>query len=153
MPRASDGMKGKGSDAGRKRPRLSAVKLDRLIAEALVDAYGDEEQRMGFYTMLEDHLAMPFKTDLLGVEVTVQRVDLTDDDQIVAVCARGRLRQAIPILALPLPDPPPPGAEWIQAYRHADALREPLRVGELQGEPGGLDGEVLRCLPAGVLVR
>ncbi len=117
MPRASEGMKGKGSDARRKRPRVSAAKLDRLIEEALVDAYGEEEQRAAFYTMLEDHLAMPFKTDLLGVEVTVQRVDLTDDDQIVAVCARGRLQQAIPILALPLPDPPPPGAEWIQAYR------------------------------------
>jgi hypothetical protein len=98
-------------------PRHSAGKLDRLIEEALVDAYGEEEQRTAFCTMLEDHLAMPFKTEVLGVEVTVQRVDLTDDGQIVAVCARGRLRQAIPILALPLPDPPPPGAEWIQAYR------------------------------------
>ena len=97
--------------------RLSAAKLDRLIDEALVDAYGEEEQQTAFYTMLEDHLAMPFRTEVLGVEVTVQRVDLTDDGQIVAVCARGRLRQAIPILALPLPDPPPSGAEWIQAYR------------------------------------
>ena len=117
MPTASEGKKRKGSDAGSRHRRLSAAKLDRLIEEALVDAYGEEEQRTAFYTMLEDHLAMPFKTDLLGVEVTVQRLDLTDDDQIVAVCARGRLRQAIPILALPLPDPPPPGAEWIQAYR------------------------------------
>jgi hypothetical protein len=28
------------------------------------------------------------------------------------------LRQAIPILDLPLPTPPPDGAEWIEAYRH-----------------------------------
>jgi len=97
--------------------RLAAAKLDRLIEEALVYAYGEEEQRTAFDTMLEDHLAMPFKTEVLGVEVTVQRVDLTNDEQIVAVCACGRLRQAIPILALPLPDPPPPGADWIQAYR------------------------------------
>lgn len=60
---------------------------------------------------------MPFKTEVLGVEVTVQRVDFTEDEQLVAVCARGRLRQAIPILALALPDPLPPGAEWIQTYR------------------------------------
>jgi hypothetical protein len=117
MPKADARKKGKGPDVGRKPPRLAAGKLDRLIEEALVDAYGEEEQQMGFCTMLEDHLAMPFETEVLGVEVTVQRVDLTDDGQIVAVCARGRLRQAIPILALPLPDPPPPGAEWIQAYR------------------------------------
>jgi hypothetical protein len=108
---------GEGGRCGEKAPRLSAAKLDRLIEEALVDAYGEAEQRMGFYTMLEDHLAMPFKTEILGAEVTVQRLDLTDDDQIVAICARGRLQQAIPILALPLPDPPPSGTEWIQAYR------------------------------------
>ena len=59
----------------------------------------------------------PFKTEVLGVEVTVQHMDLTDDEQIVAVCTSGKLRQAIPILALPLPDPPPQGAEWIEAYR------------------------------------
>jgi hypothetical protein len=33
------------------------------------------------------------------------------------MCARGKHRQAIPILDLPLPDPPPDGAEWIAAYR------------------------------------
>jgi hypothetical protein len=117
MPRASEGSKGNREDRGAKRPRVSAARLDRLIAEAVVDAYGEDEQRVGFYTMLEDHLALPFKTEILGVAVTVQRVDLTDDDQIVAVCTRGRERQSIPILALPLPDPPPAGAEWIQAYR------------------------------------
>jgi hypothetical protein len=53
-----------------------------------------------------------------GVEVTVTGVDLTEDEQIVAICARGRSRQRIPILDLPLPTPPPQGAEWIAAYRH-----------------------------------
>lgn len=117
MAAMSKAKKGKALDAGRKHLRVSAAKLDRLIEEALVDAYGEEEQRMGFYTMLENHLAMPFKTEVLGTEVTVRRIDLTDDDQIVAVCTSGKLRQAIPILALPLPNPPPLGAEWIQAYR------------------------------------
>ena len=117
MATTSKAKGGKASDAGTKHRRLSGAKLDRLIEEALVDAYGEEEQRTAFYTMLEENLATPFTTAVLGVEVTVQRVDLTDDEQIVAVCTRGRLRQAIPILALPLPDPQPIGAEWIQAYR------------------------------------
>lgn len=60
---------------------------------------------------------MPFHTTVLGVEVTVQCVDLSGDDRIVAVCIRGRDRQRIPILDLPLPTPAPPGAEWIEAYR------------------------------------
>jgi hypothetical protein len=35
----------------------------------------------------------------------------------VAVCGRGRSRQRIGILDLPLPDPLPDGAEWVEAYR------------------------------------
>ena len=88
-----------------------------MIEEATVDAYGSSEQITGFYTMLDEHLTVPFKTEVLGVEVTVTRVDVSTDERIVAVCARGRTRQRIPILDLPLPDPPPSGAEWIEAYR------------------------------------
>ncbi len=98
-----------------KRP--SNAKLDHLIKEAIVDAYGESEQKVGFYTMLEDNLAVPFRTEMLGVEATVQRIDMTDDEQIVAVCTRGKSCQRVPILELPLPDPPPKGAEWIDAYR------------------------------------
>jgi len=101
----------------RNRARPSAAILDALIAEALVDAYGDSEQRTAFYTILEESLAMPFTTEVLGVEVNVERLDLTADEQIVAVCRCDRIRQRIPILDLPLPDPPPQGTEWIQAYR------------------------------------
>ncbi|MBM5811317.1 MAG: hypothetical protein FJ191_05045 [Gammaproteobacteria bacterium] len=88
-----------------------------MIADAIVDAYGESEQIVGFYTMLEDNLATPFRTRVLGVEVTVERLDLTDDEQIVAVCARGKSRQRVPILDLPLPGPPPRGADWILAFR------------------------------------
>ena len=95
----------------------SDTKLDEMIEEAIVDAYGESEQTVGLYTMLEENLATPFKTEMLGVEVTVERLDLTDDEQIVAVCARGKSRQRVPILDLPLPSPPPEGADWIMAYR------------------------------------
>ena len=44
--------------------------------------------------------------------VTVERFDLTEADEVIA------------ILDLPLPSPPPPnGAEWIEACRHW--VREP----------------------------
>lgn len=36
------------------REVLTAAKLDTLIEEATVDAYGESEQVTGFYTMLED---------------------------------------------------------------------------------------------------
>jgi hypothetical protein len=88
-----------------------------MIEEAIVDAYGDSEQTVGFLTMMEDHLAVPFRTELLGVEVSVECLELTDEDEIVAVCARGRSRRRIPILDLPLPRPAPRGSDWIEAYR------------------------------------
>jgi hypothetical protein len=88
-----------------------------MIEEAIVDAYGESEQVGGFYTMIEDNLAVPFETTLLGIAVTVKGVDVTERDEIVAVCTRGRCRQTIPILDLALPSPPPAGAEWIEAYR------------------------------------
>ena len=97
--------------------KLSAAKLKRLIEEAIVDAYGESEQRVGFLTMIEDNLTLPFVTRVLGVDVTVERIDLTSSGEIVAICRRGRTRQAIPILELPLPIPAPQGAEWIEAYR------------------------------------
>jgi Calcium binding len=102
----------------RSRQRLSRRRLGALIEEAVVDAYGDSEQRVGFLTMLEEHLAVPFITAILGVAVRVERVDLNDADEIVAICRRGRQRQTIPILDLPLPTPAPDGWEWIEAYRH-----------------------------------
>jgi len=89
-----------------------------MVEEATVDAYGESEQVCGFYTMLENDLDLPFDTAVLGADVTVERIDLTDDNHIVVVCRRGRERQRLPILDLPLPEPPPKGWEWIEAYRH-----------------------------------
>jgi hypothetical protein len=89
-----------------------------MIEEARVDANGESEQVTGFYTLIDEHLTVPFETTLLGMPVSVKGVDVTEWDEIVAICTRGKLRQAIPILGLVLPSPPPAGAEWIDAYRH-----------------------------------
>jgi hypothetical protein len=102
----------------RSRTRLPKHELEALIEEAIVDAYGESEQRVGFFTMLEEHLAVPFMTEILGVPVQVDRIDLNDAEEIVAICRRGRHRQSIPIVDLPPPPLPPPGWEWIDAYRH-----------------------------------
>ena len=84
----------------------SDTKLDEMIEEAIVDAYGESEQTVGLYTMLEENLATPFKTEMLGVEVTVERLDLTDDEQIVAVAPAERRSARFSIC----PAQPPPKA-------------------------------------------
>ncbi|WP_431876870.1 hypothetical protein [Micromonospora marina] len=93
------------------------VALEAMIAEATVDTDGHEDERAGLFAMIEEHLAVPFTTTVLGVEVTVRKVELTADS-IAAVCARGRHRQRVGLLDLPLPTPAPDGAGWIDAYRH-----------------------------------
>ena len=97
---------------------LSRAKLTQLIEEAVVDAYTKEEQAVGFLAMIEEHLAMPFAVKVLGVDADVEKVAMTLDGQIVAICRRGKTRQKISILDLPLPTPTPAGVEWIAAYRH-----------------------------------
>ncbi|WP_037600833.1 hypothetical protein [Streptacidiphilus rugosus] len=92
------------------------AQLDGLVEEATVDAYGEEEEETGLFTVVQEHLAVPFTTMVLGVEVNVVNVDLTASG-IVAICARGKQRQTIGLLDMPLPTPPPEGAEWIEAYR------------------------------------
>jgi uncharacterized hydantoinase/oxoprolinase family protein len=99
-------------------PLYSKAKLEKLIEEAVVDAYREEEQVGGFFTMMEEHLALPFSANVLGVDVVVEKVDTTCNGRIVAVCRRDQTRQRIGILDLSLPTPAPAGTEWIAAYRH-----------------------------------
>lgn len=88
-----------------------------MVAEATIDCYGEEEQLTGLATMIENELKVPFRTTVLGLAVTVRRVTYAPHG-LVADCVRGQHRQAIHLLDLPLPEPPPKGAEWIAAYRH-----------------------------------
>ena len=96
---------------------LSKAELAAMAEEATVNAYGDDEQAMGFHAMIADNLTIPFVTSVLGVEVTVEHIDLGEDNSILAVCAHGGIRQAVRVLDLPLPEPPPAGTQWIDAYR------------------------------------
>ena len=97
---------------------LDRARLEALIEEATVDCYNETEQAAGLFVTIQDHLHLPFTTRILGVEVAVVAVEQGDDDSVVAVCERGGERQRVPLLDLPLPSPPPEGAEWIAAYRH-----------------------------------
>jgi hypothetical protein len=98
------------------KPSVENLQLDALIEEATVDAYSDSEQASGFLACFEQ-IAVPFTTEVLGVEVSVTGFDLTDNETLVAVCRRGKATQRIPVLDLRLPTPPPEGHAWIAAYR------------------------------------
>jgi hypothetical protein len=96
-------------------PRIPKARLAAMVEEATVDCHDESEQASGWFTMIEENLAVPFEAVVLGATVTVERIDITETDQIVAICARGRHRQSISILDLPLPSRSPDGWEWIEA--------------------------------------
>ena len=96
---------------------LSAREFDALVEQATVDAYDMDEQLAGLRAVIGDELVTPFQTMVLGVEVTVTGVDLVPGTGIVALCRCGAYKQRIGLLDLPLPSPPPTGAQRIDAYR------------------------------------
>lgn len=100
------------------RKKWTALELDELVEEATVDCYDESEQVSGFYTMIQDNLALPFETTLFGAKVAVERIDLTEGDEIVAFCRKGSELRKLRLIDVPLPAPPPEGAQWIAAYRH-----------------------------------
>jgi hypothetical protein len=95
----------------------TSAQLDELIEEATVDCHDEEEQASGFFAIIDDNLALPFMTSILGVEASVSAVVMDDDGRIKAVCERNGEQQRIDLIDLRLPSPPPSGAEWIAAYR------------------------------------
>ena len=105
----------------------TSAQLDELIEEATVDCYDEEEQATGFFAVIEDNLALPFTTRILGVDASVTAVEMDNDGRIKAVCERSGEQQRLDLIDLPLPSPPPSGAEWIAAYRRwmeGDAFAE-----------------------------
>ena len=100
------------------RPKKpTRARIREMIEAATVDAYDRSEQVTGFMTMLENELALPFETNVLGVTVKVTGIDVSRDETLVAICERGRTKQRVALGDLPLPTPRPRGAEWIDAYR------------------------------------
>ncbi|MEU0387139.1 hypothetical protein [Streptomyces chartreusis] len=88
-----------------------------MIEEATVDAYGQDEQLTGFFTMIEESLAVPFTTTVLGVGVSVVGVDLAEDGRVVARCARGRSDRTSEFWTCHCRNPPR-GLAMVGAYRY-----------------------------------
>jgi hypothetical protein len=96
---------------------MDRSELEALVSEALVDAYGPDGELTAWSAVLEDALAVPSTTTVLGREVTVTKLEIPENGGIRAVCVAEGHRQRIAPTDLPLPEPPPVGAEWVAAYR------------------------------------
>ena len=52
------------------KPKRDPVREERIHEEIIVDAYGPEEQAMGWYYYLEDKIHFPFQAKCIASKVT-----------------------------------------------------------------------------------
>ncbi len=105
-----------------RNPAKDPIREDRIHNEAIVDAYGPEEQAMSWYYYLENKIRFPFQAKCIvaklvsplkkGETVEVRRLapeDACPTDMLVLICWQGR-NMAVPLsqLAPSIQTNPPP---------------------------------------------
>lgn len=94
------------------------MRTRKMIEEAIVDAYDEAEQEVGFLTMMQDRLPCPLTALVVGEEVKVTGFDIGPGGRgIVAICRRKGRVYRTGVLALQWSEKRPKGSEWIEAYR------------------------------------
>jgi hypothetical protein len=113
-----------------KRPAEDPVREERIRDEAIVDAYGPEEQAMSWYYYLEGKLSFPFLARCIagravsplkkGEEVQVRRMapeEICANEMFVRIRWQGR-NLAVPLSQLAAVDPGEETAEAIGDWHY-----------------------------------
>jgi hypothetical protein len=113
-----------------KQRRKNPEREDRIHNEAIVDAYGPEEQAMSWYYYLENKLHFPFHAKCIaskatsplrkGETVEVRRLapeDTCTSDMLVLIQWQGR-KMAVPLSQLNAIDPDEPTNEAIGDWHY-----------------------------------
>ena len=95
-----------------KKPKKDPIREERIQNEAIVDAYGPEEQAMGWYYYLEDKIRFPFQAKCIVAKAvspllkgeTVEAQDMAPEDacsadMLVLIGWQGRT-MAVPLSQL-----------------------------------------------------
>ena len=98
--------------------KLDEQKIQAALQEAIVDAYGDDEQHTGLLTVIQDELQFPFKAKVLGEVLQVVGMKWPEDDAygLDLVCERNGHQQRIEARSVELIKPLPQGHLCLAAY-------------------------------------
>ncbi len=96
---------------------MRIAELDDLVAEIVVDAYGDDEQHVAFHELFSSEVATPVVATVLGLTVEVIGFDYHDARHgVMATCRRDKVTHELG--AADVIFPPDSTAAWVQAaYR------------------------------------
>jgi len=113
-----------------KKPKKDPIREDRIHNQAIVDAYGPEEQAMSWYYYLDDKIRFPFQAKCIaskvvsplrkGDTVEVRRMapeDACSADMLVLIRWQGR-KMAVPLSQLAAIDPDESTAEAIGDWHY-----------------------------------
>ena len=106
------------------RERISPEKrarLEKLIDEAIVDAYDEYEQFMGMVYALDENLNFPFRAEVLGEVVEVVGIDDSRSSLrrgIMAQIRKGGKTFVFPLAELKPIDPDKVTTEWLEAFHY-----------------------------------
>ena len=113
-----------------KKPEKDPIREDRIHNQAIVDAYGPEEQAMSWYYYLDDKIRFPFQAKCIaskvvsplrkGDTVEVRRMapeDACSADMLVLIRWQGR-KMAVPLSQLAAIDPDESTAEAIGDWHY-----------------------------------
>lgn len=96
----------------KKKPKPDDEREERIAMEIIVDAYGPEEQAMGWYYYLEDNLRFPFtalcsakrSTSPLRLQEEVKVLKMAPEEEcekeMFVMIRRGKGRLAVPLSQL-----------------------------------------------------
>ena len=113
-----------------KKPKKDPIREDRIHNQAIVDAYGPEEQAMSWYYYLDDKIRVPFHAKCIAPKVgsplrkretvEVRRMapeDACSADMLVLIRWQGRT-MAVPLSQLAAIDPDESTAEAIGDWHY-----------------------------------
>jgi Calcium binding len=112
------------------KPKRDPVREERIHEEIIVDAYGPEEQAMGWYYYLEDKIHFPFQAKFIASKVTsplrkgesvevsaLAPEDTCSSDMLVQIWWQGRT-MAVPLSQLTAIEPDEQTREAIKDWHY-----------------------------------
>ena len=90
--------------------------MQACIDLALTDAYGEDEQAVGWLTCIETMFSRFKRVKLMGEEVALVGFDLSKHS-VVAVCRQGKQKARVTLDSVEFPQLTPLEARWMQAWK------------------------------------
>jgi hypothetical protein len=97
---------------------LSLEHIEALVEGLLAITPTGRAREEAFLDKLQRNLALPLYTPVSRHMAKLTAFQLLSRGGIKAICTFGSQKAGVPLEELSVPTTAPPGAEWIEAYRH-----------------------------------